>query len=741
MSYTPTNHRKSKFPVVTAITIGILVLAALCCLCLISLAAAYLYLDNSSRQSNYIPEVPFRSLFDSNPTPMVLRPTSNPESAESEQKPGMAIVAETPSGSTLPPGSTLPLTPGAVQTPFPPEMPLPAFEIASISTETLNILSEEDIPENDPNSLAQRLEGKGEIPSTVAPPPAPFQAGDQKYFWVANSDTNENFETLATLRYITDHTYFWIEQGVPFNPNNLARLAEEFEASIYPNTRAFFGSEWTPGVDGDPRLFILYARNLGESIAGYYSSKDQYHPLAKEKSNAHEMFLLSADIVDLGEEFAYSVLAHEYQHMIHWNVDKNEESWVNEGLSELAAFLNGYGVGYHDYAFVEDPDIQLNDWPIHERGPHYGAAFLFFNYLLNRFGNGVTQTVVASPQNGMTSINQVLNELNITDPMTGLPIQADDVFADWVLATFLNAGEIEDGRYSYPNYLEAPQPGETETIETCQPRIQTRDVSQYGADYIEIDCRGEFVLKFEGSTLAPVLPVEAYSGKYYFWSNRGDEADITLTRQFDFTGITGPLTFEYKTWFDLEKDYDYLYLLASTDLGNTWEILITPSGTANDPSGNSYGWGYNGSSGNPGASGAETARWIQERIDLSRYAGQNVLLRFEYVTDAAVNGEGLVLDDLAIPEFNYFTDLESDEGGWVGEGFVRIQNILPQTYRLAVIQFGQETTIQKYSLAGDNILEIPLTLDNNTGKTVLVISGTTPFTRHKTAYQFEFKPE
>lgn len=702
--------------------------AGLCCLCLISLAAAYLYLDNSWRQPGYI-----QSFFETNPTPLVLRPTNGSEIGDTEQKPGMANVAEPPA------------TPDLNQTPDSHAIPLPPSEIASITTETLNILSLEDIPENDPISLAQRLEGKGEIPSTVAPPPAPFQAGDQKYFWVANSDTNENFETLATLRYITDHTYFWIEQGVPFNQNDLARLAEEFEASIYPDTRAFFGSEWTPGVDGDPRLFILYARNLGESIAGYYSSKDQYHPLAKEKSNAHEMFLLSADIVDLGEEFAYSVLAHEFQHMIHWNVDKNEESWVNEGLSELAAFLNGYGVGFHDYAFVEDPDIQLNDWPIDERGPHYGAAFLFFNYLLNRFGNGVTQTVVASPQNGMTSINQVLNELIITDPMTGLSIQADDVFADWVLATYLNDGEIEDGRYSYPNYPEAPQPSETET--TCQPGIQTRDVSQYGADYIEVDCRGEFVLKFEGSTLAPVLPVEPYSGEYYFWSNRGDEADITLTRQFDFTGVTGPLTFEYKTWFDLEKDYDYLYLLASTDLGNTWEILITPSGTANDPSGNSYGWGYNGSSGNPGVSGADrkyssaTARWIQERVDLSRFAGQNILLRFEYVTDAAVNGEGLVLDDLAIPEVNYFTDFESNEGGWVGEGFVRIQNILPQTYRLAIIQFGQETTIQKYRLAGDNILEIPLTLDNNTGKTVLVISGTTPFTRHKTAYQFEFKPE
>ena len=52
-----------------------------------------------------------------------------------------------------------------------------------------------------------------------------------------------------------------------------------------------------------------------------------------------------------------------------------------------------------------------------------------------------------------------------------------------------------------------------------------------------------------------------------------------------------------------------------------------------NPSGNSYGWGYTGSTGD----------WIQERVDLSQFAGQKVQIRFEYVTDAAVNEEGFLL--------------------------------------------------------------------------------------------------
>jgi immune inhibitor A len=41
--------------------------------------------------------------------------------------------------------------------------------------------------------------------------------------------------------------------------------------------------------------------------------------------------------------------------------------------------------------------------------------------------------------------------------------------------------------------------------------------------------------------------------------------------------------------------------------------------------------------------------WINEMVDLSQYAGQNLTLRFEYVTDSNVTGEGFLLDDLSIP--------------------------------------------------------------------------------------------
>jgi immune inhibitor A len=248
-------------------------------------------------------------------------------------------------------------------------------------------------------------------------------------------------------------------------------------------------------------------------------------------------------------------------------------------------------------------------------------------------------------------------------------------------------------------------------------------------DYIQIRCKGDFTLHFEGNQQVEVVPANPYSGSYAFYSNRGDESDMTLTRTFDFRGYSGQLTLTYWTWFDIEKDYDYLYLTSSLD-GVNWKILTTPSGTADDPSGNSYGWAYNGWSG-------EGLQWIQERVDISQFAGKEVQIRFEYVTDEGVYGDGFLLDDVAVPEIDYFTDFESDDGGWQASGFVRIQNVLPQTFRISLINFNGKTTVEKLMLSESNILDIPISIDD---ELILVISGTTRFTHQKATYQFSILP-
>jgi len=674
----------SSKPIVWVVVIALVLF--ICCICIITLGfgAGFYYLLSASGDNN------FESIINLSPTttPEVIRPTAVVEKSIS------------PHVEALNP----------------------------IPVNTLEELNNTLVPENNLPELAKRLQGKPNVPLTVEPPSEPFVEGSQKEFWVTNVDTNESFRISATLQYLTEHAYFWIEDGVKFKIDDLSILAETFENQIYPNNREFFGSEWTPGVDGDPHLYILYASGLGYSLAGYFSSADEYHPLAHEYSNAHEMFLLNSDTIGLDEDFTYGVLAHEFQHMIHWYRDRNENSWLNEGFAELAAFINGYDVGGFDWLYANNPDLQVNDWPNdpNATSPHYGAAFLFVNYFLSRFGEAATQALVAHPMNGMDSVDAVLSQIGEIDSITNEPIIADDVFIDWAITNYLHDEKIGDGRYIYSNYSDAPQADTTEILRRCDQGVQTRDVHQYGVDYISIQCKGNYVLRFEGSMQVAVIPEDPYSGKFAFWSNKGDESDMTLTKSFDFSTYEGPLTLTYWTWYDIEEDYDYVYVEAAID-GENWQILTTPSGTPDDPSGNSYGWGYNGTS--PG--------WIMESIDLTEYAGQEVQLRFEYITDAAVNGEGILLDDVAIPEIGYYSDFESDDGGWESAGWVRIENILPQMYKLAVIRLGETDSVEYIELSKENDIDIPLQIGADVKEVVLIVAGTTRYTRQTAPYRFE----
>lgn len=622
--------------------------------------------------------------------------------------------------------------PNATPEPVPTAVILP--EVPDSAYETLRTLQDAETPKNDLRELAMRLGGKGEIPEFLETEPIVYKLGDQEKFWISDTDTNETFETTATLRYATEHVYFWIENGVDYDEGDLIKLVDEFEEKIYPTNRAFFGSEWSPGIDHDEHLYIVFARGLGGSVAGYFSSADSVHPLAHEYSNAHETFMVSADNNRLSDEYLYGVLAHEFQHMIHWYGDKNETTWLNEGFSELAVFLNDYYSGGFDFMFVSQPDMQLNHWPndSYATTPHYGAAFMFVNYFLDRFGDTATQALVSAPENGMESIDVVLTDLGITDPNSQNAITANDVFADWAVTNYLLDATVGDGRYVYHNNPGAPGTYETEWITDCSSGWQDRTVHQYGTDYIRISCPSTVSLEFEGSTEVPLLPQSAYSGEYAFWSNQGDDSDMTLTRQFDFSQVSGPVNISFWTWYDLEEDYDYVYLAASED-GENWQILNTPSGTIENPSGNSYGWAWNG------LSGGGDGQWIEETVDLSAFAGKQIYLRFEYVTDAAVNGEGMLIDDIAINAIDYFTDFEERDHGWVGEGFVRVQNRLPQSFAVSLIRIGSgEKTVETYQVVPGEKLSFDLSNENGGGDVVLVVSGTTRYTRQLATYRFRF---
>ena len=112
-------------------------------------------------------------------------------------------------------------------------------------------------------------------------------------------------------------------------------------------------------------------------------------------------------------------------------------------------------------------------------------------------------------------------------------------------------------------------------------------------------------------------------------------------------------------------------------------------------------------------------------------------MRFEYITDDAINQVGFLVDDIAIPAIGYADDAEGGDGGWQAVGFVRMDNTLPQRYVVQAIELGDEPRVQRMKLDERNHGQLTLTgLGETTDRVVLVISGITPFTTEAAKYEY-----
>ncbi len=645
------------------------------------------------------------------------------------------------------------LVPRVIQ-PTPPPVPTPATEpVPGEAEETLLALESADVPEADLHELAIRFLGvPSDTPRVASVTNPDYPVGTVRTFNVSNLDAEQNYQIDADLVYKTPHVYMWVEQGLSVNMQDIQEAADLFESHTYPTDREFFGSEWTPGVDGDPHLSILHASDLGQTVAGYFSSADEYVKAVRTDTNEMEMFYIHIDKgTSVGDPFYNGVLAHEFQHMIHWNNDRNETTWMNEGCSELAMELNSrtytqdpsaYDVGGSEYAYLDEPDTQLNTWPEVDltgaAAPHYGASYLFLSYFLDRFGEDATKSLVAREENGLESVDLVLKD------ELGLSLTHKDLFADWVVANLVDDPSIAQGQYGYQAIdIYAPAIDQTYSPNTRYPQTRQTTVDQYGVDYIEINGNQPVTLNFVGSTQTRLMDTEAHSGKYLWWSNRGDESDPRLTQIVDLTGAQAA-SLAFWSWYYIEEDWDYAYVVVGTTADGTipddlsspdisWHILDDPGlgCTTTNPNSGNLGCGLTG----------QSQGWEHLSADLSEFAGQQIALRFEYITDAAVNQSGFAVDDVQVTvdgQTLVDDDVEEGPGNWTAEGFVRHANVLPEEWMVQLVTYGPGSQIQVERLidadATSGTWTIPL--GSGVGKAVVAVSAMAPVTTEAAAYEY-----
>ena len=362
-----------------------------------------------------------------------------------------------------------------------------------------------------------------EVPSAPAQPNAPQLAvGDRRDFFAVNFNTHEQYIVQATLRAIGEFCYIFVEDSEwlrTVNEQTVRSVRRAFDDTtpadanrgIYEIETELFGAP--PDIDGDKRIYLLLldirdkATHGSNFVAGFFSPVNQHRGVLRHpeigipvRSNELDMLYLDTDPLNAGSEKALGVLAHEFEHLIHWRHDKDEAIWVNEGCAEYAMFACGYRVTSHISSFQQNPRISLVDWP---RGAssqlaHYGAVYLWMLYLHEHYGGSQTiAAIVKDRSNGISGINNALHSRGVE---ATFPV----IYADWKVANYLDDTEFADGRYGYQNEQLRLRPRREHRVYPVS--VENNVLASYASDYIPFypsARNGSLSLSFEGDDLLP----------------------------------------------------------------------------------------------------------------------------------------------------------------------------------------------------------------------------------------------
>ena len=352
-------------------------------------------------------------------------------------------------------------------------------------------------------------------------PDARRRVGEQRLFSLYGGQNR-----YAELSSVSEHGYFYTvarraDDPLP-NDEALQRLGTVFDERIYQQSLELWDIEDMPDIDGDERVVILLASGFDgfqNDIRGWYSGRGglPQEPgsgvgyVAVALDGEHDGLLPDTAFPDLALARTHGVLAHEFGHLLHHHAaihvgSVNGLSWVSEGLATFTANrMPLESTRYLDnVAFSAVPgnqtvaDVQLNL----RVDPDYRAAMVFMTYIYERLGAQTLLDFATHGQQGLDALDALLAE-------RGEGFDADDFFADWVLANYLGDRERESGRFGYSRLGR-------EEIHNVQPnllrQLQTgiRDSSSpYATVYYELPLSGDvaadnlLLLDFRLSTPPP----------------------------------------------------------------------------------------------------------------------------------------------------------------------------------------------------------------------------------------------
>ncbi len=352
-----------------------------------------------------------------------------------------------------------------------------------------------------------------------------------------NFNVNSEFDRYnrtslgATLRYVGDRSYFYVEDkywdglnslGQNTLIDNITTLADAFDNNIYSKETAVWGSEPNPGVDGDPRITILL-EEMTVNRGGYFETSNGYKKEEAQDSNEREMVSLNVEVVITDPFLEKVFLAHEFQHLISFNqkekiLNSSEDVWFNELRSEYSVSLAGYSYPYSGsnlehrvQTFSNNRSDSLTEWP--NNNLDYATVALFAEYLVEQFGTNILSDTLKSHLAGIPSLNKYLTDGGYLENFS-------DIFINWLGALYLNNVSKNEKlgykRTDLKNIKAVPQQeiylsfglpeySATQYIRDWQPlwlEFNTSDIMSDQTKSVKVEINGESGQNFIASYLA-----------------------------------------------------------------------------------------------------------------------------------------------------------------------------------------------------------------------------------------------
>ena len=569
--------------------------------------------------------------------------------------------------------------------------------------------SAETPPERNLYDLTNRLSGNKTKDKDSAKPNEPPEIGSVKIFHVLDIVNLRTLEVTATLSTVTDNAFWYVDTSIQSDDKLLNLSAKTFEENIHPSIISVFGTEHTKWIGDDERLTVLHTPIFG--LDGYFSSTNEYSQSISPYSNETSIIFIDTTAVPLNSAGYFGTLAHEFTHVIQFMADKTEEGWINEGLAEVGRNIAGYE-SIFEKQFLFNPSTSLINWS--PTPASYGAANLFLQYISEQYGISSLRSLMENKADGIHSVNELLYQV---DKNTDFK----KVFANWTVANYLDRKGVEP--YSYPH--SQIQVADIMTVTNSQ--TITSSVPQYGTRYYEFVSNAPIKVNFAGSQETPFIPPypsKESESNHCWWGNRGDSIDSTLTTQVKLTSEKS-LSLQYSIWYEIEEGWDYAYVTVSNDQGVTWEILPGTLSSSDNPMATAFGPGYTGSSDG----------WVKDQVSLNQYLGEEVLIRFEYVTDDSVHGAGICVDDISISGIDFHDGAEGLNTTWDANGFVKTTHKLPQEYLIHTIDMTSNPKVKQINLNDENDAEFSIGKPNNQfSHTVLIVSAVQDYTQTSASF-------